>query len=84
MWKTLFDKDKEELKQMQFSKQSIKKFVQMKKIVFDKKIKAFLQRCSINDYVQLSIRFSNVYTTFENFIKQIQGKRQRIIKIWTM
>ena len=77
MWKLLFEKDKEELKQMKFSKQSIKKIVQMKKIVFDKKIAAFLQRCSLTNHVQLSIRFSNVYTTFEDFIKRIQGKKQK-------
>ena len=75
MWKSLFDKDKEELKQMLFSKQAIKKIVQMKKIVFDKKITAFLQQCLLTNYVQLSIRFSNVYNTFEDFIKRIQGKR---------
>ena len=75
MWKILFDKEREEMKQMHFSKQSIKKFLQMRNIIFDKKIAAFLQHCSLSDYVQLSIRFSKVYTTFENFIKRIQGKR---------
>ena len=75
MWKSLFDKDKEELKQMQFSKQAIKKFLQLKKIVFDKKITDFLQQCLLTNYVQLSIRFSYVYATFEDFIKRIQEKR---------
>ena len=74
MWQTLLDKNKDELREMKFSKRAIRKFALLRRIKFDKKIVIFLQKCEIIDYIQLSIRFSNVYTTFENFKDRIEGK----------
>ena len=74
MWKKLFDKKKMELKKMKFSFQAIKEMLNMKDKKFDKKIAAFLEQCSLVDYIEVSLKFANVYNNFEEFINQIQGK----------
>ena len=79
MWQTLSMENINELKQMKFSRQAIRKFKQLRQTDF--KIVTFLQKCLITDYVQLSISFLNVYTTFEDFIKRIQGKRINMCKL---
>ena len=73
MWKKLFDKKQMELKKMKFSFQAIKEMLNMKDKKFDKKIAAFLEQCSLVDYIEVSLKFANVYNNFEEFINQIQG-----------
>ena len=74
IWELLFEKNKRELKEMNFSKQAVKEISQMKTIKFDENIAIFLERCSVEDHMQLSISFANVYENFDGFIKQIEGK----------
>ena len=73
MWMILFAKRKEQLKQMNFSRKVKIIFEEMKKMNFDKNIVNFLERCSFDNYIQLSIRFSNVYGTLKDFLEAIQG-----------
>ena len=58
---------------MNFSKQVVKQISQMKTITFDDNIAIFLDRCSVNNHIQISISFAKVYGDFDNFIKQIEG-----------
>ena len=74
MWKNLFGMTKEQWQQMKFSNKSIRKFRDMKKITFDKKIVSFLEHCLVDDHVKLAISFSDVYDSFEDFISEIQEK----------
>ena len=74
MWKILFEKGKEQWKQMNFSKKVNKTFGQMKKINYDKNIVIFLRNCLLSNYIELSIRFTTVYGTLKDFLKDIQGK----------
>lgn len=78
MWEEIFKKSIPELKKMKFSKESIKFLMDMRTKKFDKKIVSFLQRCSVTDYIQLSIGFSNVYVTFDGFVKQIQELQEEL------
>ena len=76
MWKTLLDKRKDEWKKMKFSLQTIKKLMEMKKMIFDKQFTNFLERCSVSDHFKIAATFLMVYESFEQFIKQVQGNDQ--------
>ena len=56
---------------MNFSKKVIKKIVQMRKV--DKQFIAFLEKCSLIDSFEASIRLSKVYGSLKAFIKKIEG-----------
>ena len=76
MWKTLLEKKKDDWRKMNFSLQSIKKLIEMKKMIFDKQFPNFLELCSVADHFKVSAIFLMVYESFEQFIKQVQGNDQ--------
>ena len=81
MWKILFGKGKECWRQMNFSRKVIKIFGEMKRMDFDRNIVHFLDRCSLSNHIQLSISFSNVYGSLQDFFVANQGKGITVQKI---
>ena len=74
MWKIFFGMTSEKWQQMKFSHRSIKKFRNMKKMLYDQRFVSFLERCGVDEYQNLAIAFSDVYGSFEEFLSEIQGK----------
>ena len=73
MWNTLFE-NRDEWKKMNFSRQATKKFKELSKTIFDKKIAKFLEKCEVDEYLKLSTSFAKVYGSFDQFLKEVQGK----------
>ena len=78
LWKTLLDKTKDEWKKMKFSLQTIKKLMEMKKMIqkIDKQLTNFLERCSVSDHFKIASTLLMVYESYYEFRKKIQGSDQ--------